>query len=134
MNPASESHRTHAVADSQAPKLLDRLRLALETRRYRAETVERFIAWNRQFILHHDKRHPATMGRDEVEAFLDHLAEVGYGAELQGQARQAIAFLYREVLGQVLPQPEVARVRVESGSTPPRQPKLLERAAAVLRA
>jgi hypothetical protein len=120
---------------TQAPKLLDRLRMALEARRYRPETVGRFIEWNRQFILYHDKRHPETMGREEIEAFLAQLAQLRYGVELQAQARQALAFLYREVLGQVLPWPEIARTRgggaaEESGAAPP---KLLDRARAVLR-
>ncbi len=129
--------------NSSGPKLLDRLRQALVTRRYRPETVDRFVAWNRQFILHNDKRHPETMGRAEIEAFLGHLAQLAYGVELQAQARQALAFLYREVLGQVLPWPEIARARLEGpagledsprGVGERKPPKLLERARGVLRA
>ena len=32
-----------------------------------ADTVARFIEWNRRFILHHRLRHPLTMGREEIE-------------------------------------------------------------------
>jgi Phage integrase, N-terminal SAM-like domain len=117
-------------------------RSTLDARRYRPNTVGRFVEWNRRFILFHNLRHPETMGRTEVEAFLDHLAELRYGAELQAQARQAVAFLYREVLGCVLPWPEIARVRSPAPPTPlpegargevREQPKLLDRARAVLR-
>jgi integron integrase len=114
--------------------LLDRLRMALDARRYRADTVNRFLQWNRQFILFHHKRHPQTMGRTEIEAFLGQLAQRGYGAELQAQARQALAFLYREVLGQVLPWPEIARPQAANGPANTEPPKLLDRASAVLQA
>jgi site-specific recombinase XerD len=130
------------------PKLLDRLRLALESRRYRPDTVARFVEWSRQYILFHNLRHPQTMGREQIEAFLAHLARTGYGRELQAQARQALAFLYREVLGVVLPWPEIARRRAaadepsngeennQSGVIAPQSkaPKLLDRARAILRA
>jgi integron integrase len=135
------------AASPAAPKLLDRLRLALESRRYRPDTVARFIEWNRQFILFHHLRHPQTMGRGEIEAFLAHLGQLGYGVELQAQARQALAFLYREVLGVRLPWPQIARRRAEhngqgtkeenqSGGTAPqsKEPRLLDQVRGVLRA
>jgi len=124
------------ATDRQAPKLLDKLRMLLESRRYRPDTVSRFVEWNRQFILFHHKRHPASMGREEIETFLDHLGQSGYGVGLQAQARQALAFLYREVLGQTVPWPEIARLRPEAESSFPgaQPPKLLDRARAVLRA
>jgi hypothetical protein len=76
------------------------------------------------------------MGRQEMETFLHHLAHSGYGVGLQAQARQGLAFLYREVLGQTVPWPEIARLRAEAESSfPGAQPrKPLDRARAVLRA
>jgi integron integrase len=135
-------------ANPPGPKLLDRLRLALESRRYRPDTVGRFVEWNRQYIHFHNLRHPQTMGREQIEVFLDHLAQTGYGAELQAQARQALAFLYREVLGLILPWPEIARARAGNASPPAplamgergdmtpqsQAPKLLDRVRSVLRA
>jgi integron integrase len=118
---------------AQPPKLLQRLWQALVVRRYRAETVGRFTEWNRQFILFHGKRHPETMGREEIEAFLTHLAQSGLGVELQAEARQAVCFLYREILERALPRPEVGRVRAHSGSASG-SPKLLDRLREVLRA
>jgi hypothetical protein len=129
------SDATSPCRPPQGPKLLDRLRLALETRRFRPESVGRFVEWNRQYILFHKMRHPETMGRTEIETFLAELAARGYGAELQAQARQALAFLYREILGIALPWPEIARPRRETSDGRGQQPpKLLDRARAVLRA
>lgn len=51
------------------------------------------------------------MGSDEVEQFLLELVRQGDGAGKQVQARAALSFLYREVLGKELPWPEVARAR-----------------------
>lgn len=79
-------------------------------------------------------RHPETLGREQIEAFLEHLTQIGYGVELQAQARQALAFLYREVLGQALPWPEIARQRADATAGGPNPPKLLHRTRAVLRA
>jgi integron integrase len=142
------SHVPPQAAFAPGPKLLDRLRMALEARRYRPDTVGRFVEWNRQFILFHNLRHPQTMGREQIEAFLAHLANCGYGIELQSAARQALAFLFREVLGVALPWPEIARTRIveggqggdaaknQTGVLAPRsqEPKLLDRARAILRA
>ena len=38
------------------------------------DTEKAYLSWVRRFILFHDKRHPAKMGKEEVEAFLTHLA------------------------------------------------------------
>ncbi len=84
---------------SQAPKLLERLPMSLEARRYQPETVGRFAEWNRQFILFHDKRHPLEMGGGEVKEFLTHLTVQGHVAvSTQSQALQALLFLYQQVL------------------------------------
>jgi integron integrase len=54
----------------------------------------------KRFIFFHDVRHPAEMGRAEIEAFLNHLAsDRGVAASTQNQALNALVFLYRHVLG-----------------------------------
>lgn len=61
------------------------------------------MQWNRRYILFHDKRHPADMGKQEVEAFLAHLAvERNVAASTQNQALSALIFLYTYVLNQPL--------------------------------
>ncbi len=98
-----------APASSQStqtrpPRLLDQLRAELRTRHYAIRTEQVYVDWARRFILHHGKRHPRDMGAPEVEAFLTHLAVVrDVSAATQNQARSAILFLYREVLGVELP-------------------------------
>ncbi|OGW62144.1 MAG: integrase, partial [Nitrospirae bacterium RIFCSPHIGHO2_01_FULL_66_17] len=57
------------------------------------------VQWVRRFIFFHNKRHPDDMGRQEVEAFLTHLAVEGkVAAATQNQALNAIVFLYKQVL------------------------------------
>lgn len=58
------------------------------------------MGWVKRFIFFHDVRHPAEMGREEIEAFLNHLAsDRGVAASTQNQALNALVFLYRHVLG-----------------------------------
>ncbi len=66
--------------------------------------ARRVISRARRFILFHDKRHPRDLGAAEVEAFLTYLAvERGVSASTQNQAKSALLFLYKEVLGVALP-------------------------------
>jgi integrase-like protein len=58
----------------EAPKLLDRARTEIRARHYSPRTEETYVAWMKRFILFHNKRHPASMGADEVNAFLTSLA------------------------------------------------------------
>jgi len=86
------------------PRLLDAVRAAIRTRHYSARTEETYVHWVRRFILFHNKRHPASMGADEVNAFLSSLAIDGHvSATTQNQALSAILFLYRNVLNDPLP-------------------------------
>jgi site-specific recombinase XerD len=86
------------------PKLLDRLRAKIRLKHYSIRTEEAYAQWVKRFILFHGKRHPRELPGPEVEAFLSHLAtEGGVAASTQNQARSAILFLYKEVLGNELP-------------------------------
>ena len=85
-------------------RLLDRVRDAIRVRHYSIRTEDTYVDWARRFILFHGKRHPESMGAAEVEAFLTHLAtERGVAAATQNQAKSALLFLYKEVLGVQLP-------------------------------
>ncbi|WP_129633650.1 integron integrase [Candidatus Oscillochloris fontis] len=87
------------MADSQRP-LLEQLRDLLRSRHYSLRTEESYLDWVRRYILFHGKRHPREMGSDEILAFLNHLAtELNVAASTQNQARYALLFLYRELLG-----------------------------------
>ncbi len=88
----------------RAPKLLERLRVHLRTRHYSLRTEAAYVDWVRRFILFHDKRHPQDMGPAEVEAFLSHLAvDRQVAASTQNQAKSALLYLYKQVLGVELP-------------------------------
>ena len=87
------------VTGSGQPRLLDRVRLAVRVRHLAFGTEEAYVQWTRRFILYHNKRHPLDMGKQEVEAFLTHLAvDRHVSASTQNQAFSALLFLYREVL------------------------------------
>lgn len=93
-----------AAAAPAPPKLLDRVRARTRALHYSIRTEEAYVDWARRFILFHGKRHPQEMGAPQVEAFLEHLAvERGVSASTQNQAKAALLFLYREVLGVQLP-------------------------------
>jgi integron integrase len=80
------------------------LRAEIRLRHYSIRTEEAYVDWARRFILFHGKRHPQEMGADEVSAFLSYLAsERNVSASTQNQAKSALLFLYREVLGIDLP-------------------------------
>jgi integron integrase len=107
---------------TQAPKLLDRVRERIRFKHYSLRTEDSYVQWIRRFILFHGKRHPSEMGAPEVEAFLTHLAVVGnMAASTQNQARSALLFLYKEVLGSELPWLN----NVEQAKKPGRLPTVL---------
>jgi integron integrase len=83
------------------PKLLDRVQAKIRYKHFSIRTEEAYLGWIKRFIRHSGRRHPATLGPKEVEAFLTHLAVEGrVAASTQNQALSALVFLYREVLGQ----------------------------------
>lgn len=86
------------------PKLLDQVRDKIRVKHYSIRTETQYLQWIKRFIFFHGKQHPRNLGAGEVEAFLSHLATEGsVSASTQNQALSALLFLYREVLGIVLP-------------------------------
>lgn len=86
------------------PRLLDRVRARLRVLHYSMRTETAYVGWVRRYIIFHRKRHPAELGKADVEAFLSALAtERNVSASTQNQALSALLFLYREVLGEELP-------------------------------
>jgi integron integrase len=85
------------------PKLLDRVRWHLRVKRYSLRTEKVYIDWIRRFILFHGKRHPESMGEEEIARFLSYLAiERQVAASTQNQAFSALLFLYQHVLDRKL--------------------------------
>lgn len=110
---------------STAPRLLDQVRGKIRLKHYSIRTEQAYLDWIKRFICHFGKRHPNEMGAHEVEVFLTWLAVEGrVAAATQNQAKSALLFLYREVLGTDLPWLEnVARAK-----TPKRLPVVLTQA------
>ena len=107
-----------------ALRLLDRVRDKIRVKHYSIRTEQAYLDWIKRFILFHGKRHPSELGAPEVEAFLTHFAVAGkVAASTQNQAKSALLFLYKEVLGTELPWlGDVAKAR-----TPVRLPVVLTR-------
>lgn len=71
---------------------------------YSIRTEEAYVYWVRAYIRFHGIRHPGTMARPEVEAFLSWLVnERKVAASTHRQALSALLFLYEKVLGVNLP-------------------------------
>ena len=79
------------------PRLLDQISDRIRLKHYSIRTEHTYLDWVKRFVLFHRKRHPASMGKADVEAFLSHLAVNGkVAASTRNQAKSAILFLYPE--------------------------------------
>jgi len=80
-------------------KLLDHVVLKLRFLHYSKNTETTYVSWIRKYIIFHHKKHPAEMGKVEIEAYLTHLAvDKNVAASTQNQAFNALLFLYNRVL------------------------------------
>ena len=84
-------------AQTQAPPLRERLRAVLGAQGWSRETVEQAVAWCMDYVVFHQRRSPLEMGALEVEQYLQHVRDTR--ASAVEEARQALAGLYRDVLG-----------------------------------
>ncbi|HOY69782.1 MAG TPA: integron integrase [Methylotenera sp.] len=92
------------ASQTHPPKLLEQVVAKLRVKHYSIRTEQAYVDWIKRFILQNGKRHPLDMGATEVEAFLSHLAVArNVSASTQNQAKSALLFLYKEVLGVELP-------------------------------
>lgn len=80
-------------------RLMELVRRRLRTLRYSPRTEQAYTHWIRKYIRYHGRRHPAGMGEREIASYLTHLAaDRKVSASTQNQARNALLFLYKEVL------------------------------------
>jgi len=87
------------AAPSAKPRLLVRLREAIRLRGYSPRTEHAYVQWVRRYVVFHGRRHPADMGREQIQAFLSDLTVRGkLSASTQNQALCALVFLYPHVL------------------------------------
>ena len=88
----------------QSVRILDQLRERIRYLHYSLRTEEAYVYWVRTFIRFHDLRHPAEMGKAEIEAFLMSLvSKRNISSSTHRQALSALLFLYGKVLGVDLP-------------------------------
>lgn len=111
-----------AVASASPPRLLDQVRARIRFKHYSIRTEQAYVDWIKRFVRHFGTRHPREMGAEEVRAYLSHLAVAGkVAASTQNQAKSALLFLYKEVLGVELPWLD----KVEAAKTSKRLPVVL---------
>nr|WP_326541720.1 integron integrase [Pseudorhodoferax sp.] len=88
----------------RAVKLLDRLRERIRLMHYSRRTEDAYVYWCRAFIRFHGLRHPADLGKDDIEGFLTYLAvDRQVAVSTHRQALSALLFLYGKVLEVQLP-------------------------------
>lgn len=115
---------TPIAASPAKSRLLDRVRDKIRLKHYSIRTETAYVDWIRRFIRFHQRRHPRDLGAEHVEAFLTHLAvQRNVVASTQNQAKSALLFLYKEVLGSELPWLN----NVENAKRPGRLPVVLSR-------
>lgn len=86
-------------SDPPPLRLLDQLRQQVRTLHYSIRTEQAYVHWVQAFIRFHDRRHPADLGGDAVQAFLAWLAnEQQVSVSTHQQALSALLFLYQKVL------------------------------------
>ena len=99
MNASTESSTQPA-----SERLLDQLRDRIRVKHYSRRTEKAYADWTRRYVVFHRKRHPRELGAADVEAFLSYLAtDRQVSASTQNQAKAALLFLYKEILGVKLP-------------------------------
>jgi integron integrase len=93
--------------ENRPRRLLERVRDELVVRHYSPRTAEVYVGWVKRFVLFHGRRHPDSMGKEEVRAFLSSLAvEDQVSPSTQNQALAALLFLYSAVLKKEIGQVE----------------------------
>ena len=120
----SGARKPCSMGDAPPVLLLDRVRDRIRLKHYSLRTEQAYCDWIRRFINFHGKQHPSGLGAAEVEAFLTSLAVVGrVAASTQNQAKSALLFLHRQVLGAELPWLD----GIEKAKAPMRLPVVLTR-------
>jgi len=101
-------------------KLVDQVREVLRYHHYAYRTEQTYCDWILRYIKYFGaQKHPRDMGKTEIDAYLSHLAtERKVSASTQRQALNAIVFLYRHVLDQVI-EGQIEPTRAKRHPRPP---------------
>ena len=60
--------------EKEKPKLLDEVRQVMRLKHYSYRTEQTYCEWIKRFLVFSGMRHPREMGKEELTAFLSHLA------------------------------------------------------------
>src|SRR5690349_9123859 len=96
-------------------KLLDQVVVVAQQRRMAENTIDVYLLRIRQFLAFCAAQrggwtHPRELGTADMEAFLNYLViERRLSASTQNQALNAMVFLYRRVLEDVIPQEHLGK-------------------------
>ncbi|WP_395343823.1 integron integrase [Ningiella sp. W23] len=102
-------------------KFLTDIAQFMRTKRYSIRTEKSYIGWIKAFIRFHKYKHPKMLAENEVESFLNFLAnEKKVSASTQNQALCAIVFLYKHILDR-----ELINLHFGYSKTPKRLPTVL---------
>ncbi|WP_232366467.1 phage integrase N-terminal SAM-like domain-containing protein [Salinimonas sediminis] len=72
-------------------------------KQYFLRAVFIYLKWISAFIHFHDKRHPLSMGDNEVERCLAHFAlKVNVSPQTQATAFNSLSFLYKHITNKPL--------------------------------
>lgn len=94
--PGLQFKSTHA-------ELIERLRKEIRQRHYSLRTEQAYEAWTLRFLAFNTGKIPSDSGEEDVRAFLDYLVqERQVSASTQGQALNALVFLFKHAMGQPL--------------------------------
>lgn len=82
--------------ETPKPKILEQVRHLMRMRHMSHKTERSYVAYMRDYILFHNKRHPKEMGVEEIRDYLSYLAvEKNVAASTQNVAFNALLFLYK---------------------------------------
>lgn len=97
------------------PRLMDQVRASLARRHVSLKAEQTIVYWVKFFVSWHGMRHPEELGNREIEAFL---SMVRLREDLPpaswSLAANALAFLYRDVLGRAMATPAPAPIPASS--------------------
>ncbi len=117
-------HSAPVASPPQRPRVVDMIHNICKVEHYSPKTEKSYIEWIVRFSNHNNRKPLSQMGRDEVVAFLTHLAvERNVSASTQNQAFAAlVTFLYKKVIPKDLGKIDAVRAK-----KPKRLPEVFNR-------
>ncbi|KAA3655782.1 MAG: integron integrase [Calditrichaeota bacterium] len=113
------SNQNNKFVPDRKLKLMDQVKQVMRYHHYAYKTEQAYCEWIMRYIKFHNKKHPAKMGKSEIETYLSYLAtHANVAASTQRQALNALVFLYDKVLLQEI-SGELALIRSRKNRRPP---------------